>query len=187
MQGRKGKSGKHLSKVREGFLSVLMLQILYRFSFCILEMYSWGEITSQMELSFRGLESDVRTSNSKNGQYNFELCLSLAGAGFCLPEFHSFQWHPFYYPEKFMKAEGIQRNRQKRIRAPEGRNWILNTGILKERKQQAYVIYGDTILRISWGALALFFKMGICWDQSKQYFYVKVSERPRGLQKDRTA
>lgn len=87
-----------------------------------------------MEPSFRGLESDVRTSSSKNGQYNFELCLSLAGAGFCLLEFHSFQWHPFYYTETFMKAEGIQRNRQKRIRAPEGRN---NT----ERKEAASVCY----------------------------------------------
>ena len=97
-------------------------------------MYSWGEITTKMELSVRGLESVVRTSSNKNGQYNSELCLSLAGAGFCLLAFHSFQWHPLYYPAKFMKAEGIQRNRLKRIRAPEGRSNI-------ERKEAASICY----------------------------------------------
>lgn len=48
-------------------------------------------------------------------------------AAFCVmlensSEAHSSQYYPLYYPERSRKPKGIQRNRIKRIRAPEKKN-----------------------------------------------------------------
>ena len=71
------------------------------------------------------------------------------------PVAHSFQWYPFYYPEKLRKPERIQRNRTKRDKDLEG-------GSTNESTEAASICYTwrydfEDILR----SAGNFFKMGV--------------------------